>query len=346
MGKKNIYLIVDTETATLPFVNEIAKDSNNKKKISIMKPLVYDIGWILMDRKGEIIKKENYLIQETFFVPNIFNTAYYKDKRKIYMKLLENNQINVGTWNTVMESFVKDLNVANISAAYNACFDFKKAIPFTEQYIKNLYSSHYDEWERRQKERCQDILEGKDSPKNEDYLKPMFKFRDKEYLIVDLWGLSCKHLIAKTKYKDYCLDNKLLTNSGIYFKTSAETAYQYITNKFNFMEEHTALSDSIIEGQILAKVLKKIGVKPEIEPFPFRELGRVVDYDKIYKNDLYKQNVIDTLEKYIEINKGCDLADQGNPYWRGIVSTFYSLCFGEKKGDKYDFEQNRIFGEI
>ena len=83
---KKFYLTVDTETATIPFANQICKNANQKQKIAIAKPLVYDIGWSITDRQGNIVKTENFLVQETFFVPNIFNTAYYRDKRPIYME--------------------------------------------------------------------------------------------------------------------------------------------------------------------------------------------------------------------------------------------------------------------
>lgn len=71
--KKDYYLVLDTETATLPFANEIAGENESvKKNIAIAKPLVYDIGWAIVDRLGNVVKKVEYLIQETFFVPNIF----------------------------------------------------------------------------------------------------------------------------------------------------------------------------------------------------------------------------------------------------------------------------------
>ena len=75
MAKKKFYLTLDTETATLPFANELCKNAVQKQKIAIAKPLVYDIGWVISDRQGNVIKKVNYLVQETFFVPNVFNTA-------------------------------------------------------------------------------------------------------------------------------------------------------------------------------------------------------------------------------------------------------------------------------
>ena len=93
--KKKYYLILDTETATLPFANTLCKNEKQKQKIAIAKPLVYDIGWVILDRQGNVIKKKNYLVQETFFVPNVFNTAYYSDKRPIYIDLLEYYRIYV-----------------------------------------------------------------------------------------------------------------------------------------------------------------------------------------------------------------------------------------------------------
>ena len=141
--KKKFYLTLDTETATLPFANEMCKTAAQKQKIAIAKPLVYDIGWCITDRLGNIIKSENYLVQETFFVPNVFNTAYYCNKRPIYMELLARDEIKTATWDNIIKVLLEDLETCDMVTAYNACFDFKKAIPFTEKYIRHLYSVDY-----------------------------------------------------------------------------------------------------------------------------------------------------------------------------------------------------------
>lgn len=296
--RKKYYLTLDTETATLPFANEICKTAKQKLNIAIAKPLVYDIGWLITDRQGTIVKSENYLVQETFFVPNIFNTAYYKDKRPIYINLLEQNKIKVSNWNEIAEYLQQDLEYCDISTAYNACFDYKKAIPFTERYIKHLYSKDYQAWEDKQKEKCLKILkDGKDNSKNPDYLKPQFEFRGKIYPIVDLWGVACDRLINIDKYRNYCLQNKLLTNSAMYFKSSAETSFQYLLNKHDFIEDHTALSDALIEAQILTKALKKGKIEPMIKEFPFRNLGTTIDYVK-KKQPKYKDTVLELLQIY------------------------------------------------
>ena len=295
--KKKYYLILDTETATLPFARTIARNEKEKKNIAIAKPLVYDIGWIISDRQGNIIKKENYLVQETFFVPQVFNTAYYRDKRPQYMEMFGKREIEALPWNNIIEILLQDCRNTDFVCAYNAAFDFKKAIPFTEKYIKALYSNYYQKWEDRQIESCKQIVNGYNNAKNEKYLEPIFELRNEDFPIVDLWGLACQRLINNKRYKDYCLKNGLLTQSGLYFKSSAETSFQYLAREYNFIESHTALDDALIETKILAKALQKGKVFPMIGAFPFKELGYTYDY--VRENPKYKQVVIDKIETYL-----------------------------------------------
>lgn len=298
--KKKLYLVLDTETATLPFANDLCKDAKQKQKIAIAKPLIYDIGWVIVDRQGNVYKKVNYLVQETFFVPQVFNTAYYYNKRPIYIDLLDKNLIEAKTWNQIAKELKSDLEIVDLTTAYNACFDFKKAIPFTERYIYHLYRSDYNDWEIGQKHHCYKILSGQDDDsKNPEYLTPIFKFRGKEFPLCDLWGVACQRLINIDKYRNYCLDNNLLTASAIYFKSSAETSFQYLLNQHDFIEDHTALSDAEIESQILLKALKKGKLEPNITPFPFRELGTTYEY-VLQKRKKSIQKVADAIEEYME----------------------------------------------
>lgn len=260
--------------------DSIAKNQAQKRKISIAKPLVYDIGWVVMDRQGNIQKRENYLVQETFFVPQVFNTAYYKEKRSLYMKMLQERTIQVANWDNIVNRLLLDLQAVDLTAAYNALFDFKKAIPFTEEYIDNLYSCNYTEWEKRQYQSCKGIISGKkkEGEGNAEYMQGCFKLRGEIFPLVDLWGLCCEKLINTDRYKRYCLKNELITDSGLYFKTSAETAFQYLQKEYSFIEDHTALRDAEIEAVILAKALKKNKVEPGIRAFPFQQLGKISDF--------------------------------------------------------------------
>ena len=295
--KKKFYLVLDTETATLPFANNLAQTPKEKQKIAIAKPLVYDIGWVIIDRQGTIHKKVNYLVQETFFVPNVFNTAYYKDKRPIYMDLLNKGLVSAKNWNDIALELEYDLQGCDIVTAYNATFDFKKAIPFTERYIEHLYNVDYNIWEQNQYQKCQDIINNKNNSKNEEFLQPYFDFRGSQYPMADLWTIACDKLINIDKYRNYCLDNDLLTASALYFKTSAETSFQYLMNNYNFVEQHTALSDAEIESQILLKALQKGKIEPVVNSFPFRNLGTTYDYALEKKK--YISKVVDNISDYL-----------------------------------------------
>lgn len=321
MAKKKYYMVLDTETATLPFADTICKTASEKKKIAIAKPLVYDIGWVISDRQGNIVKSRNFLVQETFFVPNVFNTAYYKAKRPIYMKLYKEGAIQAANWEQIIMELQEDLRAVDITAAYNAAFDFKKAIPFTERYISHLYDEDYNAWELGQKKACRDILSNNASGENPDFLKPFFELREERFPIVDLWALACDRLININKYRNYCLQHSLLTASAQYFKTSAETSFQYLMSQYDFVEDHTALSDAKIEAQILAKALKRGKVEPGMKPFPFKELGTTFSYVQT-KQPKYIGIVLEALEKYIADNNGFG---KESSYWKKIIKAYKTL---------------------
>lgn len=278
-GKKpRLYLVLDCETATLPFVNEMNLSTNDKKKIAIAKPLIYDIGWQVIDAKGYVYSRHAFLVQETFFVPNVFNTAYYKEKRPLYMQKYQNGMISAKTWNEAIKVLQNDLQYVKVVLAYNSMFDFKKAIQFTERYIDALYSPFYNEWEEGQKRICKNILNGKKWENPEEFDQYHFELRGKKYLLADIWGDVCTQRINNDKYRKYCLENKQLTNSGLFFKSSAETVFSYMFKDNGFTESHTAIEDAIIESDILVKLLQKKKVTIGLTYFPFREIGNVYDY--------------------------------------------------------------------
>ena len=277
MRTKN-YIILDTETCTLPFVNEWALDSESKKKIAIAKPLVYDIGWTIANRTHGIVEKRNFLVAETFSVPAVFNTAYYKEKRPLYLDMMKRGEIEVLPWDSIMEILLADLQEAEYICAYNAMFDFKKAIIFTELYIRKLYSPFYHEWEDLQRESCRRILTEKKKQNERDFDPEHFIFRGEKYPMIDIWGVACKYLLNSNKYKNMCLKEGKISPSGLYFTTNAEVAMQYLSQRFDFIEDHTALSDAEIETEILFYCLKRGKIVQGIIYFPFKMLGYTTDY--------------------------------------------------------------------
>ena len=157
-----------------------------------------------------------------------------------------------------------------------AIADFIKAITFTEEYISNLYSENYYDWEKAQNRRIDYIVA---NPQKFSRGKncQFFTLRDKQLPLFDIWGLSCKHLLNNDDFRSFCSDNGAYTASRKYYSTTAENAYRFVFQDKTFEESHTALEDVSIESALLAEVFKK--VKPQnaemgIIFFPFRLIGR------------------------------------------------------------------------
>lgn len=272
--RRKYYLVLDCETATLPYA--INFDGETRKNIAIAKPLIYDLGWQVIDRNGKVYRRKSYLINEIFSVPAVFNTAYYASKRPIYIERLEKGEITLTDWKTAIKDLLVDMEQVESVGAYNSMFDFKKAIPFTETYINKLYSKEFYEWESFQNKICDGIASGRKT-RNENFDGNNFIFRNKKYPLFDVWGLSCKYILDNDEYREMCINNDWITASGKYYKTSAETCYRFFKGNNDFNESHTAIDDTEIESEIFTEILRRTKNKFEIGIiyFPFRIVGRI-----------------------------------------------------------------------
>lgn len=276
--RRKYYMVLDCETATLPCANQY--DEVQRKNIAITKPLIYDLGWKIVDRNGIVYNRMNFLISEIFSVPSVFDTAYYAEKRPIYLEKLRNGEIVLTDWQTAMTAFIADLEMVEAVGAYNSMFDFKKAIPFTELYISQLYSPNFHDWLKWQEKSCEWLASGGKATSKTPFEEDIFRFRGNTYPLFDLWGLSCQHILNCDEYKQMCVDNNWQTASGKYFKTSAETAYRFLSGNTAFDESHTAIDDCDIEAELFAEIVRRTKNKWEIgiEFFPFRLLGTVASF--------------------------------------------------------------------
>ena len=276
--RRKYYVVLDCETATLP--EAINYEGEARKNIAIAKPLIYDLGWKVIDAQGRTYARKNYLISEIFSVPAIFDTAYYASKRCIYLEKLEKGEITLTDWKTASAELVEDMDACVAVGAYNSMFDYKKAIPFTDLYISKLYSPDFHDWLNYQNKKLPWLATGHRNENPNGFDETIFRFRGKEYPLFDLWGLSCRHILNCDEYKNMCLDNDWQTASGKYFKTSAETAFRFFSETLDFEEAHTAIDDAEIESILFAEICKRTKKKFEmgIIHFPFRELGTVEDF--------------------------------------------------------------------
>lgn len=274
--RRKYYLILDCETATLPYANNF--EGTIKQKISIAKPLIYDLGWTVIDRYGNIYIKRNFLISEIFSVPSVFNTAYYCEKRPLYLEMLRNGSITLTDWQTAIDYLLKDLIKVESVGAYNSMFDYKKALPFTDLYIDRLYSPKFNEWETFQNELIEKMANSNDRNSNNRVFDEMhFNFRGTNYPMFDIWGLACEHILNCDEYRDLCDCNGWHSSSGKFYKTSAEMTYRFLKGNEDFIENHTALDDALIESEIFSEIVKRTKNKFEmgIIYFPFKIVGKV-----------------------------------------------------------------------
>lgn len=273
--RRKYYLVLDCETATLPIAANYSGEA--RKRIAIAKPLIYDLGWTVIDAQGRIYRRRSYLISEIFSVPAIFNTAHYAVKRPLYLEKLQRGEISIKTWKEATEILERDLSEVVAVGAYNSMFDFKKAIPFTELYINQLYSPTFYDWEEMQNKICADIANNIRRESNKTFEPETFSFRFKTYPLFDLWGLSATHILNCDDFRDKALDNDWITASGKYYSTTAETTFRYVTGAHDFEESHTAIEDAEIESEIFRLICEKTKRKFEmgIIYFPFRIVGRI-----------------------------------------------------------------------
>ena len=186
--RRKYYLVLDCETATLPYASQF--DGKNRQRISISKPLIYDLGWKIIDCKGNVYRRKSFLISEIFSVPYVFNTAYYASKRPIYLDKIRKGEISVVSWEFATNEMLSDMLEVCAVGSYNAMFDFKKAIAFTEEYIYHLYNEDFHEWEEKQKQHIDYMLEHPSAVGESNFNPEVFTFRENTFPLFDIWGLK------------------------------------------------------------------------------------------------------------------------------------------------------------
>lgn len=277
--KKHLYLVLDTETATIPNILGMGLSPEKKTKIGTALPIIYDLAYQIIDRQGTVYKTVSNIIADCYYDSRLFETAYYKAKRPIYESKILRGEIKVTTWNSAITELWQDAEKVDYASAFNAAFDYKKAICFTNRYFANRSNPWFEKELSAYIENIQTKKKKKSEGKS-DFLDPMFNLPNgKSIPIVDIMPMSIKRLLGK-RYTKFAYENGLITKSGKFFQTSAEAIYRYIKKDMTFVESHTALEDVKIETEMLLKCLKK--GKPEVGlgTFCYRLLPSVAEYEK------------------------------------------------------------------
>ena len=242
--RKNYYIVLDTEGLGL----------NDKKNKVYGRQRSYDIGYVITDKKGNLIKMFNALTKEIFGDDELMSTAYFADKIPLYDYMIDNKEIKVKLFHNIVREIKKDLKEYKIKGilAFNAEYDINALVETAQYSMKsNCPILTYTKTKN-----------GKFKPNFEKFLQKLFDTKVEFY---DIWTMACATLGQQKTF----LANAKYTEKGN-IKTNAEIFYQYISQDENFVEDHTALSDAIIESEILARVFASGGTLRKQMYFPFR----------------------------------------------------------------------------
>ena len=118
--KKNVYAIIDTETAN-----------------SIFSPLVYDVSVIIFDKKNNEYFRKNWLISEVWQNETLMNSAYYAWKMPLYENF-ETTKINMFGFICEFIELIEEYNVTHL-IAYNLPFDIRALNNTSMKYIQGEF---------------------------------------------------------------------------------------------------------------------------------------------------------------------------------------------------------------
>ena len=205
------FIVIDTETTN-----------------SIDDPIVYDIGFAVVDRTGKVYETHSYAIADVILDSEMMSTAYYAEKLPQYWEEIKNGKRLLRHFKTVkmiLADVCKQYDI-KVVVAHNARFDYR-SLNLTERYITSSKNRYF------------------------------FPYGIK---IWDTLKMSKEVLKENEEYSQFCTDNGYITKNK-QKRFTAEILYRFITGDNDFIEKHKGIDDVLIEKDIFAYCLRK---SPEI----------------------------------------------------------------------------------
>lgn len=182
---------------------------------SLQKPFCYNIGYVIYDTdKQEVLLQKDFVVEQIWHNLPLFSTAYYAEKRPIYISAMRSRKARLEKFGYITQEMKRDFKQYEVKQAY-------------------AYNSPFDDGVMTY---------------NCEWFKCINPFDD--IPIYDIRGYVHQSIAQTDEYKAFCDEIKSYTENGNY-STTAEIVYKYITNNRDYVEEHTALADSLDELQIL-----------------------------------------------------------------------------------------------
>lgn len=180
--------------------------------------LCYNIGGLIIDNKGNVVKEFDFLIKEVIDEIILNTHVLSTDKKVKYFNLLAKEKIQIKPIYNIIEYIENLYNEYNIDLfmSYNLNNDLR---------VLNNTSRYF--------------------------IKRKFLIKGKNYKC--LQKASKQIFYNRPTYKHYCKQNNLITNNNT-LRYRAKDFYGYITGNVDFNQEHTALADCYMELTIYKKI--------------------------------------------------------------------------------------------
>lgn len=225
MANKKYIMVLDTETANGLVVND---------KLDLSCSLVYDIGFIVIDKKGKIYYQKSMAIRDIFCgMADVMKSTYYAKKLPKYWEDIKAGKRELVSFiwaRKIVLDVMKKYNIQTVSA-HNARFDIN-ALNNTIRYLTKSEKRYFFPYGTE----IWDTLKG------------------------------ANNTICKQKgYIHFCERNGYMTkHNKPRVRATAEILYRYISGDNNFIEEHQGLDDTTIEAKILTQILRQHSKKEYI----------------------------------------------------------------------------------
>ena len=89
-----------------------------------------------------------------------------------------------------------------------------------------------------------------------DFTKTICREQLDEFEFIDIYLMALQTICHQKGYAKFCRENGFKSRKGTTCATSAEAVYAFITNNPDYIEEHTALADALIEMAIFVRCLR------------------------------------------------------------------------------------------
>lgn len=211
---KKYYLILDVETTN-----------------SLEQPLVYDIGGVVADKRGNIYESFSFVIRDIFvYERELMQTAYYANKIPEYVAGLQAGARQMVDFYQARRHILNLMEHYNIHdvAAYNAHFD-RNALNTTQRWLTKSKSRYFFPYDTN---------------------------------FICIWNMACQTICQRKTYKEFCEQNGFISRRGTNYSTSAETVYRYLVINAKFTEEHKGLDDVLIESYIMRRCFESHKAMP------------------------------------------------------------------------------------